>query len=44
VEFALNEGELAGEDVAVDVVEQVEGEQEQECPQSRVQERAAGWG
>ena len=30
VEFALNEGELAREDVAVDVVEQVEGDEKDE--------------
>ena len=35
VEFILNQGEFAGEDVAVDVVEQVEGDEEDQ--------RGEGW-
>ena len=38
-EFALDQRNLAGKNVAVDVVEQVEGEQKEECAQGGMQSR-----
>ena len=36
VELALDERDFAGEDVAVDVVEEVEADEQDQCPQSGV--------